>query len=665
MKTFPQRGWLWLALMGLAGASRDALAQGRLFRVEEPDLFKMNITEVSAGAYAEGDYEETTFKNSGTSATHDRLFVGPSFGLNLAGSAYHPNLFQYQINTEGAYGWSQDELKSGPTVIHRNELEYLGRFSSSADILANKPFHTTVFGDYDHTYRDYDFFSRVLVDTWRYGLRSAYTAGSFTFTTSYTHRDEDTSSFNGPSIWQQDVVGFTAHQDRSHGGTTLTYTFDEYNRSDFDTFTKGIDHTVALSDTETFGKRDQMRLTSTASYTIRDADIQPSDEATAGVNLTIDHTDNLSSLYDLSFDRYSADTFSSDNVFGQAALRHKLYDSLISTVSLRGVDYESSDQLSSGFTRRYGIGLAESYSKRLGDHHQLRVDGSILGEHVDQQDISTVQNERHTFGEPGAPADSFFLNLLDVDPFSVQVWNVSRTVLYVQGQQYTIFQNGSVLQIQRITGAIPAIDPNVVVDYQAKPTPEGNYESLTDTFGVRFELWNNFWGLYGRYSGSQNNAPRLLSVQNLAIYTVGTDLNWRWFRAGAEYSIYHSDQSSYNSARLFESASRNLDDSSSISLELSQTWTDYKDSNRQETDYRFISHYRLRLTNHLLIGVEGGFDVRQGEGVDQTLATFRPGIDYVIGRTTIKAGYDFEYDVFLNNETRTKHMFSIRAKRFF
>jgi hypothetical protein len=659
------RKWPWLALLALLGTSYKAVAQARFFHVVEPQLLRLDIAEASTGAYAEGNYEETTFKNSNTSVSHDRLFVGPSLGLNLNGSVYHPNLFQYQVVTEGAYGWSEDTVRSGGTTVRRNELEYLGRFSGNADILANKPFHTSVFGDYDHTYRDYDFFSRVQLDTWRYGLRSSYTAGPFSFTANYAHRDEETSSFNGTSTWQQDVLGFNAHHERKLGGTTLSYTLDRYSRNDFGSTTRGIDHTFSLADSETLGSREQMRLVSSASYSLRESDLQPSDEAIAGANLTIDHRENLSSLYDVNFDRYSSGSFASDNLAGSAALRHKLYESLTSTLSLRGADYQASDRLSSGFTHRYGLGLAENYSKRLSEDHRLLIDGSVLGEHVDQQNNSTVENEAHTFTAAfgGAPPNSFFLNLTQVDPTSIQVWSVGRSRLFLEGIHYRIFQDGALTRIERV---FPSdVDPNVVVAYQAKPTPAGHYEQITDTFGVRFELWKNFWGIYGRFSSAQNNAPKELGVQNLAVYTAGSDITWRWLRAGAEYSIYDSDLSSYNSARLFESLAINLDDDSSIGLDFSQTWTDYTDAHRHEADYRFVTNYRRRLTSHLRIAAEGGFDLRRGDGVDQTLATFRPSVDYVIGRTTIKAGYDFEYSVFLSNETRVKHIFFVRVKRIF
>jgi hypothetical protein len=36
-----------------------------------------------------------------------------------------------------------------------------------------------------------------------------------------------------------------------------------------------------------------------------------------------------------------------------------------------------------------------------------------------------------------------------------------------------------------------------------------------------------------------------------------------------------------------------------------------------------------------------------------------------MGLLTVKAGYDFEYDRFLKNDERTKHMLFVKAKRTF
>jgi len=122
--------------------------------------------------------------------------------------------------------------------------------------------------------------------------------------------------------------------------------------------------------------------------------------------------------------------------------------------------------------------------------------------------------------------------------------------------------------------------------------------------------------------------------------------------------------SSYRVARFYESAAFLLDAASTFSLDLSQSWIDYVDENRSERNYRFITRYHHVFSPRLRFDIEGGIDVRRGESANQTLATVRPGVDYSIGRTTLKAGYDFEYNMF-EHEERFQHLFFVRLKRLF
>lgn len=663
MRRFLQDAKQWVTFAVAFAASLHARAQQRA-RVEEPQWVKLQVTEVSSGVYAEGRFEETSFNNSSTSVTHDRYFLGPLLGVNANGSVYHPNLFRFIINAEGAAGYAEDTVKAR-TSVHRQELEYLGRGAGSADIFANKPLHGTIYGDYDHTFRDYDFFSRAIVDSSRYGAKVAYDAGPVTLNAGYMHREEQLDSFNGISTTDQDVFTFIAHNERQRGSTSFNYVFDRYSRTDFGHAADGTTHTVSVADNERFGSRDQMRLNSSASYTRRD-DFELSDDIFAAANLGVEHRYNLSSFYDLNYDRFTSDDFTASSYVGRGELRHQLYESLTSSLILQGADYETSDRRGSGYTRRFGGGFAEGYTKRIGSDHRIRVSNSFIVEHVDQQAINTVRNERHTFSEGGAPPGAFFLNAPNVKEGTIVVTDETDNPLaYRRGIDYDVVLNGDRTLITRIGGSRIPAGAVVLVDYEAEPTGAGAYEALTDTFQIRLDLWNNLWGVYNRVSLSLNNADRDLRVQNLVSYAVGTDVSWRFLRTGAEYEAYDSDLSKYQSLRFFESFTFNLDESSRLSLDFSQGFVDYIDADRQEENYRFITRFHHAFSSQLRVDLEGGVDLRRGSGFDQTLATARPGLEYVIGKTTIKAGYDFEYDLYLENEERTKHLFFVRARRVF
>jgi hypothetical protein len=276
----------------------------------------------------------------------------------------------------------------------------------------------------------------------------------------------------------------------------------------------------------------------------------------------------------------------------------------------------------------------------------------------------SIQNERHQFGEGAGGPDAFVLSLPNVIETTILVTDVTDSdPPFINGIDYEVFRNGAQTFIRRPAGSrIPAV---VLVDYEAQEPVAGSYQGLNESFQVRLDFWKGLWGVYSRVNLFLNNAPREMIVQDLRSYTFGTDLTWRWFRAGAEYELYDSDQSQYRSTRLFQSFTFRPDAASSLGAEFSEAWTEYVDADRQEENYRFISRYNRALSRRFRANIEGGVALRRGRGVDQTVATARPALQYIIGKTTISAEYDFEYQLFLENEERYKHILFVRARRVF
>jgi len=661
----PDRAWMLGTLLLCGAGLGSASAQARYRVIEDPQWLKLRLTGLSGGLYMEGELQNSRFAG-GSSSTYSRMFIGPLLGFDLRGSVYHPNLCRLAITSDGALGWEHEVVDSTTTTTH-DKFQYLGNFNANALFFANQPYHGNLFGNYSHTYRDYDFFNRVTVDTWRYGAGLSYLLEPLSLNVNYAHRDEDVTGLDSPSTSHEDNIGFEARHTREIGTTAFAYSFDRYSRTDFGASSVGDDQVFSLGDDERFGDRRQFNLNNSVSYSLRKAEAEDSQQFSARSNLGAEHRHNLSSQYDFNFDRYEVDDFTSDNMFGGAALHHQLYESLGSTVSLQGANYETSGNGSSGYTRRFGGGLAEDYAKRLGADHRLRLSASVSLDHVETEGISRVENEPHNFSVPnGAPPGSVFLDQPNVLASTIVVTDQNDNLpAYVLGLDYSVLQNGTRTLIQRLTGSRMPAGAVFLVDYRTIPTPGGSYETLTEYYEARLDLWNYLWGVYLRYTKSSNNAPPELLVQDLAIYTVGTDFSWRWFRAGAEGQIYDSTESEYHSISFFQSVSFTLDASSSLSANLNESWVDYIDADRTEENYRFTTRYQRTLTSRLGFDIEGGVADRRGEGVDQTLATARTSFQYRIGQTLVSAGYNFEHEVFLESEERTKHLLFVRINRRF
>jgi hypothetical protein len=654
-----------------------------LSRYQEPQLFPTpRVTQASVGGYAEGTYDQSTFQNSSTSVSHVHFFAGPTLGLSLEGSIYHPNFLTYALNTDGAFGWTRDEFRSiNYPASARDEFEYLGHFGFSMELLPSKPYHATFFVENSHDYRDNDFFNRVTVDSWRYGARAGWRLGRWDLNADFYHRDETDSSvfpvaiggsttFNQNTVTHEDVLALTARNERDRGGTSLNYTWDQYTRSDAGRLGTGEDQSVALGDNERFGAHDTARLNNTASFFHRDAVTDRNDEFLADSTLSIDHTLNLNSFYNFSYDRFTMPDFHSDSFVGQAGIQHQLYDSLHSTFFVHGSDYSTAASDSSSDMRRIGAGISEAYTKMLSADHRLRLSTTLLVDHTEQETSASqqvsVHDERHSFTEGGGLGLSFVLNLRDVIESSISITDDHDTQPgYLADFDYRVVQNGPQTTIERLTGSRIGTNAIVHVSYRAAATPSGSYDTIGESSEIRLELWQNLLAIYARVNLSQNNAPADLRIQEVTAYTFGTEVTWNWLRTGAQYIIYDSTQSHYRSAQLYQSATFHLDPESTCGIDFTEGWIDYLDAHRQEQDYRAILRYSRQLTHRWGLNVDGGVSYRQGNGVDQVLATFRPSLKYVIGKLSLDAGYDYEYELFLNSEERQKHMFFIRMKRFF
>ncbi len=664
-----QLGGRWLALGLLLALAANVYGQRRERVFEEPELFKFHLDQVSAGAYAEGEYDTSSYKGSSQTVTTERLFVGPLLGLSLDGSVYHPYFLKYQAEMEGAFGWSEQMTRSFNSSTHTGEMDYLGRFNASIDLFSGKPLNGTVFGGYNRTFRDYDFFNRVEVDTMTYGARTFYHLGELTLNAYYTHTDEDVLDTYLGSSMHQDAAGFGAHDDRHNGNTDFRYTFNRYDFSqpgEPGALGPETDHIFAVSDFERFGSREQSQLQTRLTYDLRESEPQPSEQLDAFSSLNIEHNHNLHSSYNIGYDRYWLEGYASESYTADLQLSHQLYENLHSTLLIQGMDSETSATDSSGYSRRYGGGFSETYTRHLGTEHTLRISQSLQLDHTEQKGSSTVVNERHSFtGGGGAPGDSFFLNLPEVIPSTIVVMDGVRVKTYSPVLDYEVIQNGSRTLISLRPGNTIPSGSTVSVDYQAHPTPAGEYEDLTDVSEIRFDLWHGLLGLYGRAGLTLNNAPPELHALNMTSYSVGTDFHWRKLSLGAEYTLFHSDESDYKSLRLFQSYSLNLDRASSVGVNFSESFTDYMSAHRQEDDYRLMSFYRHAMGRRLRVNVEAGVDFRRGEGVDQTLVAVRPTLDYVVGKTTVGLMYDYEYSLLLDNELRNKHLFTLRLRRVF
>lgn len=687
----------WIVMGAFICITGSVSAQEYTSEIIEPQALRLQVNDAYAGILIDGEYEHDSALGNNATATYDRLFMGPEFGLDASGSIYHPNFISFSL--DGDISPAYTTAKTHSEFINSSQgsgFAFLGNYSAKMIFLANKPYNVTLYLDQSFNDQQLDFYDNQQVSTITYGASFGYQAGIVPFTINISQEEQHT--YGGPyeTDSEEESLSLNARNTHPTGTATLNYTYTDYTLSQLSSLGGGPMQSVGIGDTEVFGNQKQDQLTTTAGYGESDYSGGPTNNINASVDLSLIHTPTLSSYYDVNYNREefnsSDGTENSDSVGGDIALRHQLYDSLTSTLTLQGLDYSSRSNIvdadtpetnSSSQTIQAGGGVTEEYLKHISSTVRLSVTGSVLYERTIQNDTgdTTIQsNESHSFS---SETSSFFLNLPDADEGSIIVTDSKGTLPgYEVNIDYTISRDGALTLIRRTaTSSIPE-NSKVLVTYTAASPPSGQYNTLTGDINARVDFWNGLLGVYCRYNSVQNygasgmfrevtaaqnlGAAELPAAENISDFATGMDGTWRWVHMGAEYESYHSSFASYHSASLNQALTFQPDKVSTLNIDFNESETKYGNASQDEEDLSCITHYRRSFGPGLGFDMESGIDLRRGsEDVRQTLAVVRPGLEFQIGQITVKMGYSYEYSKFLNSSVTETQTLFINAKRAF
>jgi hypothetical protein len=649
-------------VMALLGGGKGAALAQRLSQADMPRLFRLQIDQkyVDMNVEAEAD-----FMQSGSPAItteRDRLLVQPALGLGLNGSIYHPNFINFDLDTELGLDWQWARITGDGEGTDAN---FLQRFHGSLDIMRQQPYSTSFYADKDLTYRDYDFFTRVRVDSERYGMRSGYSAGPVPFSLGAQHYEEVTDDFTRPASLTEDTVSFNAHNTRAaaHGDTELTYNLNRFTRVD-DGYSDqhGLNQSVNVFDSESFGTDGLAVLSSLLNYNSMTETPVPNDKLLLQENLRLKHHRNFNSFYEYAFDTASSGDADSRTHQSRAGLNHQLYENLSTTFDLHGFNSEASSPGSALVTRRYGTTLGEQYNRRLGTWGNLflGVNGTVDREerNADGQSLA-ILDEFHVLTDGTVT----FLNQPSVDASTVEVTDLSHTFVYLEGLDYELIDRGLMTEIRRIPGGKIPNGGGILVSYTAVLQPSARYNAYTTGAQFRLDIWSGLIGLYGRWNFLDYSGAEQLQLRTLNDKVLGIDSTWRWLRAGGEYEWADSNFAPYERARLFQSALFRTGEGTTLGLDIDQTWSVFKDNNQKHKSLGFILRWEQALTSHLVWSTEGGVRFERDSTYDRDLATLRTGLNWVIGKLTMRIGYEFYREVSDSSDINERHYAVFRVRR--
>jgi len=636
-------------------------------QVEElqPRWLRLDIPRASLGVEVEGLTENETV--GGSTSTHEQLSLVPVVGLQTRGSIYHPNLISFDLNGEGGWGWITDTVRSPGSVTTRNESDSLLRYLAQVSVLPGKSYNATFSAAQDHTFRTYDAFNSYTVDSTRDSGRFNWDTPTLELNADLGYRDDKSTGINSSSEVTENFFNFYGTQKRQNGRSTLTYRYDQFdNAINSGNLQTSEFNSVGVSDFETFGSRKHINSSTSASFSQAQYTGQQSQTVNANENLTVKHGPKLDSYLMANFSHSSMNPVDSSVLQGQAGVRHQLYDSLTSTLEAHGSHDESSSPSSSAANDRYGLGLHENYTKRLGDWARLSAGAGITGDHEDHNSsggVLTVFDEPHNL--TNAPV---FLNDPRVITSTIQVRAASDNTSYTEGADYTIVPSGELTEIRPVPGSLNVAlhGSEVLVNYQSASLYNASFEAFNSSAQIRLDLFNTF-GIYGRVNWLDNNAPPQALTQTLTDLVAGTDYTRRWFRASAEYEDYDSNFSQYQAWRFYQSFNYQLSSASRCGVDISQNFYRYQ-GNLNQDQYQFLARYNTQFEFSLAWYVEAGYVLNDMTGTEQSSHFARTGLSWSRGKLSVRAGYEYNYQTTttrFSSEQRDRNYFFACLKRTF
>lgn len=638
---------------------------GRAQRFDQPQWLKLRITGGSLNFDAEAE-QQTTAQPGGAEFTSRRLYLSPTIGLEGAGSIYHPELFQFNFGAEPGYTWQQSSTTPGSTLTQDSVIQ---NYHFNGKFLELKPYMTTAFISQTHGFSEYDFFNSAVVDVQTYGVSTGWREGPVPVLFDFRDTHQDSQGFSQRIINDQRTLDLRAHNDRAGAN----YTDFDYRYGEFDNTTgtslssssySTANHYLNLSDVEHFGGQRQNSLFSRLNFNEVDSVFNSSRNFNGSSLLHLQHTSSLGSDYGYAFSWYDNDFTETEQHALRASLTHQLYESLSSSIGVRGQFYDQSSADDSKLdSQSGGVTGSEAYSKRLGSWGHLFLSANASYDLWDQTSSGAsvlIANEPQQLvsGIPKA------LNQPRVQSI-VSVTDTNNLPLR-EGLDYSVNRSLDPWTIELITSS-PNIrsGDTVLVTYDVAPNPTGGYSTLYDQFLARLDFFHGLLSIYGSIGFVENftNAPGFV-LEDYTETQAGGSFDWRGLHLAANYYIRDSSLNSYTSKSLIESYSHPAFSGSTISLNLAQSWIDYPDLHEQTSYYSFIGRFFWQPTPHLTWDVEGGLESNRGNGLDQDRATARTHLDWRMGKLSWRIFYEYG-DQLINGETRTRHLIQLSFRRVF
>lgn len=448
-------------------------------------------------------------------------------------------------------------------------------------IFGNSKTPVTAYSRRDETVTHRDFNSSLRTDTTEHGAILSLDSDSIPTRIQYFHSERNQNDPTGSLDFKaiQDTVSLQSQTHLTDNQRLeLNYTFDQVDEDQASIYTDVYGrHDGMLTHYLGFGKDNRDSLRSSLRFFDRSG---RNDQAILRLDeqLLLEHTENLESRYNFSAERQERAGSEQRNILGNATVRHKLFDSLISSATAGGSSFQIPEQFTSNegftsgsldYTKQVPLGRLNA-TVGAGFNHQ---DNSDRGSNI------FVVNEQYQFTDPF----NLVIARRNIIPGTIVVTDVTGFQTYSAGLDYQVIVSSAQVELVRIASGSIADRQAVLITYEIGPEPGSRIDTATQTYSVRYSLQEgflngmSFYAYLQRVDHSVDAAdPSLIILDDFTDLRYGAEYQIGDFRFLGEIQNHDSTVSAYDRWRLEGHMDRRLSRNGVLSLEVVHDVIDYR-----------------------------------------------------------------------------------------
>lgn len=585
-----------------------------------PSIGFWHFKAISGEVSLQGQYQNQNSQFNEVNENQNSKYLIGGMKLNTSSYLWKPDIIFLNISGEFNPETRKEKYLSIPD---RSEVRTLSKLELRTTIFKDKSISLTPYLNMHQNYFNRENLTNVKSNNRQWGGILSMNNKILPLSISYRSLDwkqTETESGRRFAMTQNSIEGRASKSFYGNDKHDLSYAYDDYQYTyaDLDT-TKNTVHRVTLNDNFYFDQERKYAFLSRVNY-YKQAGNYSFNKFEINERIVC----HLPSNFDLnsSYSYYRMEDISQllniNRIRG--ALKHQLYESLTSELF---ADYSKTnhtiymeDDFKTGvefrYTKKIPIGQINLGYRYLRHHSTTESEESIIN----------ILYEIHTLSD----LDGTFLDKPYVDPWSVEVTDITGTIIYQEGLDYLVNSFNDYTIVFRIPGGQILQNQEVSISYSAVQPGSNHFEANNNTFHAGLTVLDRLLTIYYR-GGTQNfenvQEADFLTLNQYTQHVVGGKLYYKFVTGGVEYDHYNSSIIPYKRINYF--LNMNFQIKSKFIVSLNSSLKDYRliGNAVNHTYINVSSRIAYKITARSKINMQVGYLSQKGKNIDLDLVTGR------------------------------------------